>query len=315
MVHRWSRVDVKPIFHTCVFIAFVFSIAHSLSAVDQPATVSLTAAPPSGHRPTGICHPVQPPAHHHTVPSAALPISDGPNSALCRFQSPSSSAALQAAFFTHSVILHPKASERGNGDTWRRRPRSRTSNRGGPSTTEVTQGICGIIKLDVLEDLVLFLSVISRLKCYDTCISTTGALGRQSPISQDDSQGQASRYTRCDHSTSLRHSESGMVDQVLLTINADGLRFVKVRMRSVRIPQIGDKFSSRHGRKGTVGMTYWQEDMPWMVEGITPNIIVIPHAIPSRMIIGQLIECIMGKMAGHMGKEGDATSFTDVALS
>jgi len=141
-------------------------------------------------------------------------------------------------------------------------------------------------------------------------------IGKTIPISNSVATTSAVVQQRKDNSFALKAGESGIIDNVMLTTNAEGFRFVKVKYRTVRVPQIGDKFASRHGQKGTCGMTYGAYDLPFSQEGINPDIIVNPHAIPSRMTIGHLIECLMSKVAALTGDEGDATPFIEgVTLS
>jgi len=112
-----------------------------------------------------------------------------------------------------------------------------------------------------------------------------------------------------DVSRTPRNNESGFVDKIFKNRNGEGYSFVKIRMRELRTPEIGDKFSSRHGQKGTVGMLLEPEDMPQTASGIIPDIIINPHCIPSRMTIAQLMETLLGKIGCHTGCLGDGTPF------
>ena len=108
-----------------------------------------------------------------------------------------------------------------------------------------------------------------------------------------------------------KKGQLGIVDKVFITEGEEGQRIAKVRIRETRIPAMGDKLASRAGQKGTIGMIVPECNMPFTAQGIRPDIIINPHAIPTRMTIGHLVECISGKACAQMGGYGDCTAYNN----
>lgn len=118
-----------------------------------------------------------------------------------------------------------------------------------------------------------------------------------------------SAATRRESSVSLKHGEKGVADFVVITENEEGNKLVQVRLRDERIPEIGDKFSSRHGQKGVIGMLVKLADVPFSASGMTPDLIFTPHGISTRMTISHIMELIGGKVGALAGRQIDGTLF------
>jgi len=112
-----------------------------------------------------------------------------------------------------------------------------------------------------------------------------------------------------DDSVKPKKGQLGFVDKSFITLGEEGFNIAKVRIREERIPAIGDKMASRAGQKGTLGLIISEQDMPFTDDGIRPDLIINPHALPSRMTIGQIVESLFGKVCTSYGAYGDCTAF------
>ena len=162
------------------------------------------------------------------------------------------------------------------------------------------------------------LNVIGKKPGYEySHLDSNGLISENTPL--DDKKVVIGKVTNnlanpdifSDASITPKKGQLGFVDKAFITEGEEGFRIAKIRIREERIPAQGDKFCSRCGQKGTLGLIIPEENMPFTSEGIRPDLIINPHALPSRMTIGQLVETLMGKACAHYGGFGDCTAFVN----
>jgi DNA-directed RNA polymerase subunit B len=137
-------------------------------------------------------------------------------------------------------------------------------------------------------------------------------VGKTSPpkfLGSEGEEVQMGLADRRETSLTVRHGEQGKIDKVMISETGDGDKLLKVKMREYRIPELGDKFATRHGQKGVIGMISPEENMPFTNQGITPDIILSTHAIPSRMTVSQIIEIMGGKVGALRGDPVDGSAY------
>jgi len=217
-----------------------------------------------------------------------------------------------------AIVLSKSSVERGLGRTFfyriyesesKQYPGGMRDNFEIPNADDNLRGYKGEKSYRLLEDDGIIASE-SRVSGGDILIGKTSPPRFMEEYREFESSGPYRRDT----SVSIRPSETGVVDTVVMTQSNEGGKMFKVRVRDLRIPEIGDKFASRHGQKGVLGLLAKCEDLPYTADGISPDVLINPHAFPSRMTVGMMMESITGKAAALRGSKFDGSAFVGEKL-